>query len=105
MDAVTDINRNGPTDALIRAAVQGAVAELRAAGLRLPPPGRLPPGEKVDRLSYTVNEACTALGIGRTSLYELVKNGELTLVKVAGRSLVRRAELERLLGLNQPVAA
>jgi Helix-turn-helix domain len=37
-----------------------------------------------------------ALGIGRTSLYELVKSGELKLIKIAGRTLVPRSELERL---------
>jgi hypothetical protein len=34
--------------------------------------------------------------IGRTSLYELVKSGELKLIKIAGRTLVPRSELERL---------
>lgn len=49
-----------------------------------------------DKLAYRVTEACAALGIGRTSLYELVKTGELKLIKIAGRSLVPRSELERL---------
>lgn len=48
------------------------------------------------KLAYRVNEACHALGIGRTSLYELVKTGELKLIKVAGRTLVPLSELERL---------
>lgn len=48
------------------------------------------------KLAYRVDEACHALGIGRTSLYELVKSGELKLIKVAGRTLVPRSELERL---------
>jgi excisionase family DNA binding protein len=102
MAEVSDLTCNSSTDALISAAVKSALAEIRATER-----GRIRPipGEKVDRLSYTINEACTALGIGRTSLYELVKSGELTLVKVAGRSLIRRAELERLLGLNQQSTA
>jgi excisionase family DNA binding protein len=48
------------------------------------------------KLAYRVDEACHALGIGRTSLYELVKSGELKLIKIAGRTLVPRSELERL---------
>lgn len=50
----------------------------------------------VGKLAFRVDEACHALGIGRTSLYELVKTGELKLIKIAGRTLVPRSEIERL---------
>lgn len=53
------------------------------------------------KLAYRVDEACHALGIGRTSLYELVKTGELKLIKVAGRTLVPRSELERLTSVDR----
>jgi excisionase family DNA binding protein len=49
-----------------------------------------------DKFAYRISEACTALGIGRTSLYKLVNEGKLRLINVAGRSLVPRSELERL---------
>jgi excisionase family DNA binding protein len=49
-----------------------------------------------DRFAYRVSDACVALGIGRTSFYELVKSGQLKLIKIAGRTLVPRSELERL---------
>jgi excisionase family DNA binding protein len=49
------------------------------------------------KLAYRVPEACHLLGIGRTSLYELVRDGKLKLVKIAGRTLVPHSELERLL--------
>ena len=52
-----------------------------------------PPSE---RFAYPVNDACHALGIRRTSLYELAKTGELKLIKIAGRTLVPRSEIERL---------
>ena len=52
--------------------------------------------DRLNRLTYTVNEACRMLSIGRSSLYDLVKSGDLQLVKIAGRSLVPRSELERL---------
>jgi excisionase family DNA binding protein len=51
-----------------------------------------------DRLAYSVDEACRLLSIGRTSLYELAKRDELRLIKIAGRTLVPRSELERLAG-------
>lgn len=49
-----------------------------------------------DRLAYSVDEACRLIGIGRTSLYGLAKNGELQLLKIAGRTLVPASELRRL---------
>ena len=55
---------------------------------------------RCDRLAYSVDEACRLLSIGRTSLYELAKRDELRLVKIAGRTLVPRSELERLAGQN-----
>lgn len=51
----------------------------------------------IEKLIYTVNEAALALGIGRTKLYELVQAGELPLVKIGARSLIRRADLEAFL--------
>lgn len=56
--------------------------------------------QQSDKLAYRVSEACAALGVGRTSLYKLVKAGELRMIKIAGRSLVPRAELERLTRLG-----
>jgi len=53
------------------------------------------------KLTYRVDEACHALGIGRTSLYELVKSGELKLIKIAGRTLIPRSELERLASVER----
>lgn len=53
------------------------------------------------KLAYRVNEACQCLGIGRTSLYELVKSGELRLIKIAGRTLVPRSEIERLTRIDR----
>lgn len=44
-----------------------------------------------------VNDAARYAGIGRTSLYKLIRDGDLTLVKLAGRSLVDRGELDRVI--------
>ena len=49
-----------------------------------------------DRYAFPINDACHALGIKRTSLYELAKTGQLKLIKIAGRTLVPRSEIERL---------
>ena len=52
-------------------------------------------------LAYRIADACYTLGIGRTSLYELVKTGELKLIKIAGRTLVPRSEIERLTSVDR----
>lgn len=54
-----------------------------------------------ERFAYPVNDACHALGIKRTSLYELAKTGQLRLIKIAGRTLVPRSEIERLTSVER----
>lgn len=49
-----------------------------------------------ERFAYRVSDACIALGIGRTSLYKLVEQKQLRLIRIAGRTLVPRSEIERL---------
>lgn len=51
----------------------------------------------MDKLSYSINDAVEASGIGRTTLYELIKAGELKPVKIGSRTLIRRCDLEALL--------
>lgn len=50
-----------------------------------------------DKLGFRIDEACRAIGIGRTALYALMSKGTIRSVKVAGRTIIPRAELERLL--------
>ena len=50
------------------------------------------------KLAYRVAEACSAIGIKRSKLYELIKAGELAIRKADGCTLILRAELERYLG-------
>ncbi len=54
----------------------------------------------IEKLSYSVNEAAAVAGIGRTKLYELINEGELPLVKIGTRTLIRRVDLEVLLTRN-----
>lgn len=41
------------------------------------------------KLSYNVNEAAQAVGVGRTKLYELINRGELQTFRLDGRTLIR----------------
>lgn len=48
-------------------------------------------------LAYRVSPFCRVIGIGRSTFYELVKRGEIRVVKIGGRTLVPASEAERLL--------
>ncbi len=50
-----------------------------------------------EKLAFTIAEACTAIGIGRTSIYELIAAGKLKSIQAAGRRLIRRSDLEAFL--------
>lgn len=58
-------------------------------------------GQALERLSYRINDACTALGLGRTTVYKLAGEGQLRLFKVGGRTLVDASSLRDLIN-RQP---
>lgn len=51
----------------------------------------------MDKISYSINEAVSASGLGRTTLYELIKAGQLSPVKIGARTLILRSDLEGML--------
>lgn len=53
--------------------------------------------KKLEKNAFRVNEAAHYCAISRTSLYELLKSGKLASTKVAGRRLILRRDLDRLL--------
>lgn len=50
-----------------------------------------------ERIAYSPQEVCRLLGIGRTTLYELIGDGSLETVKLGSRRLITRAAIDRLL--------
>lgn len=48
-------------------------------------------------LALSVLEAARSLGIGRTTMYELLNDGAISSVKIGRRTLVPITELEKLL--------
>jgi excisionase family DNA binding protein len=50
-----------------------------------------------EKLAFTIAEACAAVGIGKTTIYELINEGKLKAIKAAGRRLILRSDLEAYL--------
>ena len=50
--------------------------------------------EIVPPLSFGVSDAARYVGMSRTRLYELIGSGELKSLRVGGRRLILRSELE-----------
>jgi excisionase family DNA binding protein len=54
----------------------------------------------VDRsapLANTISTSCRRLGIGRTLIYDLLKQGKLNSIKLGTRTLIPESELQRLI--------
>lgn len=49
------------------------------------------------KLAYTVDESCSTLSIGRTYLFDLIRRGEISSVKIGRRRVVPAASLEAYL--------
>jgi excisionase family DNA binding protein len=50
----------------------------------------------MDPLAISVNGAARALGVGRSSIYGLLKSGKLEAIKIGRRTLLTTASINRL---------
>ena len=48
-------------------------------------------------LASTIPDTCSRLGIGRTLVYDLLKQGKLRSIKLGSRTLIPESELKRLI--------
>lgn len=46
-----------------------------------------------ETLAISVVEAAREIGVGRTTIFELIRKGELKAVRLGARTLIRRADL------------
>jgi excisionase family DNA binding protein len=53
------------------------------------------PGESI-RLAWRINDACKALGVSRSHIYDLAAAGKLRLVKIGGRTVIPDDEIRRI---------
>lgn len=51
----------------------------------------------MDPITTTIDGAKAASGLGKTKIFELIRDGKLETVKVGRRTLVKTASLRRLL--------
>src|SRR5690606_23770402 len=58
-----------------------------------------------DALAYSLDQAASRLGIGKTMLEELVAAGQITSMKIGRRRLVSRAALEAFIARQERKAA
>lgn len=56
-----------------------------------------------DRKSYSIKEVGTLIGVGRTTIYEMIKEGELRAVKSGRRTIVLARDLESWIENLKPV--
>lgn len=50
---------------------------------------------KIEPILVTVTDACKMLGFGRTKIYELIRAGELTPIKIGSSTRLEVAELRQ----------
>lgn len=61
---------------------------------------RVMPIPEAERLTLTVEEAATLLGISRAFAYEAVRRGEIPSIRIGRRVLVPKAGLQRMLDVE-----
>ncbi|MHB8284966.1 MAG: helix-turn-helix domain-containing protein [Caulobacteraceae bacterium] len=74
-----------------------AYAEKKARAATLSGPG--------DKLSYMVGEAAHAIGISTTTVWTMVREGQIRTFKIGARTLIKRAEQEGVIERAERQAA
>jgi excisionase family DNA binding protein len=65
----------------------------------------MPSDPNTPKLTYSINEACKASSLGRTTIYEHIRAKRLRAVRVGGRTLIPAESLMALLKIGGDVAS
>lgn len=57
------------------------------------------PNTSIEKIAYSIPDACRLLSIGRTSLYARVKAGELRATKLGRKTLILAKDLDAFVAL------
>lgn len=49
------------------------------------------------RRGFRPNEACHVIGVKKTTLYKLIKEGKITAIKVCGATIITAESIDRLM--------
>ncbi|MGV2495981.1 helix-turn-helix domain-containing protein [Pelagerythrobacter aerophilus] len=50
----------------------------------------------MDELAYSINRTAKVLGVGRSTIYKLIKTGQVDALKIGTRTLITTASIARL---------
>jgi excisionase family DNA binding protein len=56
-----------------------------------------------DQLAYSIAEACAVAGIRKTTIYKEIRSGELSAVKIGGRTVILADDLRCWLNGRAPI--
>lgn len=56
--------------------------------------------ETLDRQGYNVAESARIIGVGRTTMHKIIREGRVRPVKIGARTIIPKSEIDRLLNGN-----
>jgi excisionase family DNA binding protein len=54
------------------------------------------PGETIEPLALSIKDAARLLGLGRSTIYRLIGDGQLQIVKIGNRTLIKTSSIRSL---------
>ena len=88
-------------DELVREAEKTASFESRAASRLVDSsvPETSARSESRDALAVSIRDAAALVGLGRSTIYRLIGEGQLQTIKIGRRTLIRTASIRKLAGM------
>ncbi|MFO1126406.1 MAG: helix-turn-helix domain-containing protein [Methylocystis sp.] len=87
---------DSPSTSPLRNQITAHTRGLRRLRRSSPTPTCRPTG--IGRRADKPNDACAALGVSRSHIYNLAGEGKIRLVRIGNRTVVPESEIDRLLG-------